>query len=314
MQFMIGLNYNNDALIHSIIKNRKHICEVYFAFGDFANGRSNQLMDGELTSWEMQRKQLEVLSELHNNGLGFNMLFNANCYGKDSQSRQFFHRVGEAIDFVRNEFNLCSITTTSPLIAKFVKNNFNGIEVRASVNMEIGTIEGMEYLKDYFDSYYVRRELNRDFAALEKLYKWSEHHGKKLYGLANSGCLNYCSAHVFHDNLVAHEGEIVGMDNAYDFRGICSEFLSDTNNYEKLITHTNFIRPENVDKYQTIFAALKLATRVHRNPSSVLETYVRGRFSGNILDLLEPSHNIYPYALQNGEQLKIVNMEEEING
>ena len=34
--------------------------------------------------------------------------------------------------------------------------------------------------------------------------------GKELYMLANSGCLNNCSAHVFHDNLVAHEAQIAG--------------------------------------------------------------------------------------------------------
>ena len=81
------------------------------------------------------------------------MLFNANCYGKDSQSREFFNGIGDLIDYIKSNFNLNSITTSSPLIAKFTKENFDGIDVRASVNMEIGSIEGISYLKDYFDSF-----------------------------------------------------------------------------------------------------------------------------------------------------------------
>ena len=310
MKYMVGLNFSNDRLTDCVLENDEKIYEVYFSFSNFANGRSNQLLNEDITPWEMQSKQLEVLKKLNDSGIAFNMLFNANCYGKDSQSRAFFNNVGMAMDYIKSNFNLNSITTTSPLIAKFSKNNFSDIEVRASVNMEIGTVEGMEYVAPYFDSYYVRRELNRNIDALLELKNWADANGKELYGLGNSGCLNYCSAHIFHDNLVAHEDEISKMDNAYNFTGMCKEFLSNPENYKKLIDYTNFIRPEDVDKYNGIFKAIKLATRVHRNPVAVVESYVRGKYSGNILDILEPQHSIYPYALQNGEPLKLVNMEE----
>ena len=310
MKYMVGLNFSNDRLTDCVLENAEKIYEVYFSFSNFANGRSNQLLNEDITPWEMQSKQLEVLKKLNDSGIAFNMLFNANCYGKDSQSRAFFNSIGMAMDYIKSNFNLNSITTTSPLIAKFSKNNFSDIEVRASVNMEIGTVEGMEYVAPYFDSYYVRRELNRNIDALLELKNWAYANGKELYGLGNSGCLNYCSAHVFHDNLVAHEDEISKMDNAYNFTGMCKEFLSNPENYKKLIDYTNFIRPEDIDKYNGIFKAIKLATRVHRNPVAVVESYVRGKYSGNILDILEPQHSIYPYALQNGEPLKLVNMEE----
>lgn len=133
-----------------------------------------------------------------------------------------------------------------------------------------------------------------------------------MFLLANSGCLNYCSAHNFHDNLVAHESEIVKMDNAYVFQGICREFLKDENHYQALIDNTNFIRPEDIHLYEPYFTAAKLATRVHKNPSMVVNSYVRERYSGNILELLEPSHSIYPYVLENGNPLKLKKLENEI--
>jgi len=310
MKFTVGLQYTNDSFLKTILENKEHIAEVYFAWGDFPNGRSNQLLHDQFTPWELQMRQMEVLNQLSQAGIGLNLLFNANCYGADSQSRAFFNKIGQTVDYISENYGLKSVTTTSPLIAKFIRNNFDGLEVRASVNMEIGTIQGMDYLAEYFDGYYMKRELNRDFASVEKLSKWCKENGKKLHMLANSGCLNHCSAHNFHDNLVAHESEIAKMDNAYHFGGICKEYLKSEKHYQSLIDDTNFIRPEDIWKYEPYFETVKLATRIHRNPGMVLNSYIRGKYSGNILEILEPAHNIYPYVLENGEPLHFVKLEE----
>lgn len=309
MKYMVGLNAVNRKLLECIKDNKKHIYEVYFSWGDFPNGRSSQIESDVYTPWELQDLQRNALQELSQEGIALNLLFNANCYGKDSQSRAFFHKAGMTIDYIAEHYGLQSVTTTSPLIGKFVHENFKGIEVRASVNMEIGTVQGMEYVEKYFDSYYMKRELNRDFDAIQVLHQWCVENGKKLFLLANSGCLNDCSAHNFHDNLVAHESEIAKMDNAYDFQGICREFLRDETHYRALISQTNFIRPEDMRLYEPYFEAAKLATRVHRNPTMVLNSYVREKYSGNILELLEPAHNIYPYVLENGSPLKLKKLE-----
>lgn len=309
---MVGLQNQNDSFLQNIIENKDHIYEVYFSWGDFPNGRNNQLRSEQYTAWEMQQWQVHALQQLSEHALPLNILFNANCYGSDSQSRAFFEKIGNTVDYIKNTFGLASVTTTSPLIAKFFKENFAEIEVRASVNMEIGTVQGMEYLAQYFDSYYMQREYNRDFDKIAELKGWCDANGKKLFLLANSGCLNFCSAHNFHDNLVAHESEIAKMDNAYNFTGICHAFLKDPANYPKLIEYTNFVRPEDMHKYDACFTAAKLATRVHKHPQMVLESYVRGKYSGDILRLLEPAHSIYPYVLENGEPLTLKKMNTDI--
>ena len=299
----------NPDFVNDIIEYKDSVGEVYFAWGDFASGRSNGSDLSELTEWERQAEQVASLQKLFENGISFNLLFNANCYGAESQSRALYSKIGNTVDYVQSNYKLGSVTTTSPLIAKFIKDNFEGIEVRASVNMEVGSIEGMEYIAKYFDGYYMKREYNRDLEKIKELRAWGDKKGKKLYLLANSGCLNFCSAHNFHDNLVAHESEIAKMDNAYAFTGICKEFLSSPENYGALITNTNFIRPEDIHKYEPYFDGIKLATRVNRNPSQILKSYARQKYSGNILELLEPAHNIYPYVLENGEELKLVKID-----
>ena len=313
MKYMVGLKSTEEGFLENIKETMQNIYEVYFSWGDIPNGRTSQLASDMYTPWEMQDMQKNALAELSKEGIALNLLFNANCYGKDSQSRSFFNKVGMIIDYVAEHYGLQSVTTTSPLIAKFIHQNFEGIEVRASVNMEIGTIQGMEYLAEYFDSYYMKRELNRNFEAIRLLHKWCNENGKKMFMLANSGCLNHCSAHNFHDNLVAHEAEIAQMDNAYDFHGICKEYLKNEKHYQALIDNTNFIRPEDMYLYEPYFEAAKLATRIHRNPSMVVNSYMREKYSGNILELLEPAHNIYPYVIENGSPLKLRKIDEEFS-
>ncbi|MBQ4110065.1 MAG: hypothetical protein IJC74_04200 [Clostridia bacterium] len=312
MKFSVGLQYLNRPFIDCIKENKNHIYEVYFSWADFPNGRSNQLMNDNYTSWEMLDIQRSVLKEISECGIDLNLLFNANCYGAESLSNSFYNKIGETVDYINQNYRLKSITTTSPLIAEFIKSNFENLKTRASVNMEIGSIPGMEYVSKYFDGYYMKRELNRDFESIKILSGWCKENGKEFYMLANSGCLNYCSAHNFHDNLVAHENEISKMDNAYNFKGICHQFLKDEKNYSKLINYTNFVRPEDIYKYEEYFAAAKLATRIHKAPQSVLNSYVRGKFSGDILSVLEPAHSIYPYVLENGEPLKLVKLNTDI--
>ena len=305
MKFSIGYQLTRTTdFLQTIISNKESVYEVYFAWDGFANGRNTKYIADDFSEWDAHMRKMSDLNRLSENGVKLNLLFNATCYGAESLSKSFFESIGNTTDFVKSSFSLGSITTTSPLIGKFIKANFSGMEVRASVNMSIGTVQGMDYISQYFDSFYLKRELNRDFAQIRKLKKWCDDNGKQLYALANSGCLNNCSAHMYHDNLVSHENEIRKMDNGYAFEGICKEYLSNPKNLQSLYDITNFIRPEDVELYEELFPALKLATRVSNNPIKILKAYIENKkYSGSIFDLLEPNHTniLYPYILDNSK-------------
>ncbi|MBQ4120274.1 MAG: hypothetical protein IJD45_07805 [Clostridia bacterium] len=303
MQYLVGLQVGDDALVSEIIKNKDSVSEVYFSWGDIPNGRNTLDTSGNLTLFEMQQLMVSHLDKLKVSGIDFNLLLNANCYGADSQSRSFFNKVGNTIDYITTNFGLSSVTTTSPLIAKFVKQNFSELEVRASVNMEIGTTEGMDYIADLFDSFYLKREYNRNLQKIKQARTWCDANGKKLYGLANSGCLNFCTTHIFHDNLVAHESEISARDNGYQFDGQCWEYLRKEEKLKKWLSLTNFIRPEDVHLYEGLFEGLKLATRVNKNPVKIVNSYCNASYNGAITDLLEPNHSgvFYPTVIDNKE-------------
>ena len=281
MKFSAGYQAD-EAWIDALVARRDALCDVYFAFGSMPSGRK------AVTSEE---RQLEDLGRIADAGIPLHILFNANCYGARAQARSFFAEIGDTIERFAADGALTGVTTTSPLLAKFVKDNFPQLETRASVNMEIGTVEGMDYLADVFDGYYLKRELNRDLAAVRRIKEWCDAHGKRLYLLANSGCLNFCSSHVFHDNLVAHEAEIAREDNGYAYGGTCWKWLAKPENRAKWMERTNWIAPEEVANYEGLCTAMKLATRINEHPVRILESYATGSHLGDIMSLLEPNHS-----------------------
>ena len=165
MKFSVGLQTMGAGLLQAIGENKDHIREVYFSWGDFPNGRSSQLYSETYTPRQLQQDRQEALKQLSQWGIPLNLLFNATCYGAESQSWELFNKIGETVDYIGEQFGLESVTTTSPLIAKFIKANFPEIQIRASVNMSIGTVQGMDYIA------------NGDIAKLQKISKFEERYG-----------------------------------------------------------------------------------------------------------------------------------------
>lgn len=265
----------------AIVERKDAIYEVYFAYGSTPSGRA-PIADVD--------RQLDDLGRIADAGIALGILFNANCYGAKSLARDFYDEIGGTIDRFADGA-LKSVTTTSPLIAKFVKDNFPQLKTRASVNMGIGTEEGMDYLAEFFDGFYLQRELNRDRDRVAQSKAWCDRNGKELFLLANSGCLNHCSSHTFHDNLVAHEAELPKTDCAYAYRGTCWRWLAKPENRAKWMERTNWIAPEDIGAYEGLCTAMKLATRSNVNPVRVLLSYLTGSCIGDIKDLLEPNHS-----------------------
>ena len=311
MRFSVGLQWENEPFLAQLLARRDRVDEAYFAWPGFASGRGRSERGGVLSGEELTSRVDGVLRRLREAGIGLNLLFNADCYGADALARSFYQKIGDTVDLVRSRYGLSSVTTTSPVIARFLRENFPGLHLRASVNMEIGTVDGMSLLADLFDSFYMARDYNRDMERVRALSDWCRENGKGLYLLANSGCLNFCPAHHFHDNLVAHDDEIARRDNAFAFEGLCRARFRDPARLPELYDRLNFIRPEEVCRYEGLADGMKLATRVSRAASEILIAYTDGRFAGDLLSLLEPAHNVFPYVLENGDPPRLIRVTDE---
>ncbi len=294
MRFAVGYQLAEDgeeSFLDIVRDYRADVAEVYFPWLGMASGRSALSVRRGFVEWRAQEQLEQDLVALRAMGVRLDLLLNANCYGGRAVSQHLQNEVASVLEHLSD---VCGgadvVTTTSPAIAHTVKQHFPGIEVRASVNMRIGTVKGMQYMADLFDGYYVQREYNRDLAHIQELKQWADANGKRLYMLVNSGCLNFCSGQTFHDNLVAHEAESAEMCSIEGWNPhTCWRYLHDSANWPAVLQNS-WIRPEDLYRYDDLFPLGKLATRMHQRPRLVLEAYTSRRYRGNVLDLFEPGY------------------------
>ena len=302
LKLSVGYQHSDEVPFSSIVaRYRNSIEEVYFSWVDQPSGRSMLGGRDGFFDYSLQQDLTEQLRLIKADGIKLNLLFNANCYGEEAISRVLEGRVMSIIEHLEYE-GVCpeGITTTSPAIAYIVKQHYSDIDVKASVNMRISSIEGMAYVSELFDSFCLAKECNRDIARLRELYDYARENGKRITLLANSGCLRNCSGQIFHDNMVAHEAEISKQKNIDFLPYTCYRLLRDTKNHSTVLKNT-WIRPEDIKNYEGLCDNIKLATRMHALPAMVIDAYARRSYSGNLLDLFEPGHGplLAPLVIDN---------------
>ena len=276
---------------------RDKVGEVYFSIPGRPSGRTEPEADPEL----LEQLFFE-LAEIKKSGIALDLLLNANCYGADAVSEKFERDIAGTLDRLGKADLLPGIvTTTSPFAAHAVRKHFPGVELRASVNMRLDSTLAMEYLAEEFDSFYIRRDRQRDLETLRRTSEWCRAHGKKLGILANSGCLRNCPYQTFHDNLVAHDAGVRKNANAADFLPhLCWKRLQKRDNWSDFL-RASWIRPEDIPLYAPYVDVVKLATRRHAAARMVIAAYTSGSFDGNVLNLTEPcfAGAFAPYVLDN---------------
>lgn len=281
---------------------KEHISEVYFSWPGMSSGRPPVFGGEDISPEEGEQILLQELKVIKEAGIGPDLLLNANCYGKDSISAEFEHEICSVLSALEAADVLPSVvTTTSPFAAEVVKKHYPSMEIRASVNMRIGTVQAMKYASSLFDSFYIQRDFQRDIEYVKKVSAWCKDNGKKLCMLANSGCLRFCPGQSFHDNLIAHASEVRETKNLPGFDPhTCWRLYKDETNRPEILKST-FIRPEDLYRYEGLVDVVKLATRQHSHPAGVVGAYTAGTWNGDLLELFEPGFSpvFYPFYLDN---------------
>jgi hypothetical protein len=291
MKFALGYQQPENEDFFNIVKDYKeHLTEVYFPWTGQASGRAKLGSCRGGVDWDAQERLEYDLVNIRKAGLKLDILFNASCYGAYALSQKLENEVNSILAHLEDCVGGADIvTTTSLTIARTVKKNFPKKEVRASVNMRIGNTSAMSYVSDFFDSFYIQRDLQRNIDYVKKVKKWCDENGKGLCMLANSGCLYTCPGQTFHDNAVAHDAEIDEVKNIPGWTPhVCWNLYKNMENWPEFLK-SSWVRPEDIHNYDGLFRVVKLATRMHSHPRMVLGAYTGRRFSGNLLDLFEPS-------------------------
>lgn len=278
-----GENFASVALSFPEVK------EVYFPWPEEPSGRPRLGHNDEENAEELAEALQMELRKLRAAGVRLDLLLNANCYGSQAMSVALERHVAEVLETLNAWGCLPEVVTTaSPFVARTVKTCAPaGIDVRASVNMRLGTIQALAYLAPLFDSFYIQRDVQRNLETVKRIHDWCAAHGKKLGILANSGCLRNCPWQTFHDNLIAHSAAAERRANADWNPHLCWTLYREEGNFPEILKAT-WIRPEDLNRYEGLVDFAKLATRQHASPRLVIGAYARRSFDGNLLDLLEP--------------------------
>ena len=304
MKFALGYRRpeNGEPFTDIVSDYRESIDEVFFPWVGIASGRPVYGVSGGKADEEARRVLEDDLRCLRSDGVRLDLLLNGNCYGERAVSRAFENEVLEVLEHLDSiGCRPQIVTTASFFVARTLKTHCPDIEVRASVNMRIGTIQAMEYASDYFDSFYIQRDIQRNIENVRRFHNWCSDNGKKLGMLANSGCLRFCPSQTFHDNLLAHSAGAEELENVSEWNPhLCHNLYASRENYANILKST-WIRPENMHLYEGLADIVKLATRQHSNPRAVIDAYSRGRCYGNLLELFEPgyAYAFSPYCIDN---------------
>lgn len=300
LKLSVGYQDSEKFLFSDIVKTyASAVEEVYFAWIGEKSGRSAIGGYDGYFDYSLQKRLVAELKKIRALGVKLDLLFNANCYGEDAMSEVLRGRILSILEYLSEDGLLPeTVTTASPAIAHILRESYPDIELRASVNMRIGTVKGMQYMAHLFDSFCVAKECNRDPSRLSALRDYANAAGKKLVMLANSGCMRDCSGQIFHDNMVAHEAEIAKQKNIDFLPYACWNYLKDPKNFPSVLQNT-WILPEDIDRYEGLVDMVKLATRAHALPGMVIDAYARRRYYGNLLDLFEPGFSpaFAPYVI-----------------
>jgi collagenase-like PrtC family protease len=303
LKFAVGYRpINESTFFDHVGTTLEHIAELYFPWPGMATGRAAIGTAQGYGYYHMLPRLEKDLRLFHEAGVSLDLLFNSNCYGEYAISRHLENEVCSILDHLfEHVVPVDVITTTSPAVAHIVKKHFKNVKTRASVNMRIGSVKGMQYVSHLFDEFVVQRDYNRDLERLRKLREWADENDKKLQILANSGCMRLCSGQIFHDNLVAHGEAIDEIQRMEDFSAhMCWNYLADKKNWVSVLQNT-WIRPEDLHHYESLFSITKLATRMHPNPWMVIDAYAKEKWRHNLLDLMEPGFSgiFMPYIIDN---------------
>ena len=294
--FADGAPFAEIALRHPAVK------EVYFPWVGEPSGRPKLGFEEEDDPDELAAALKRDLTRLRDAGIKLDLLLNANCYGAEAMSSALEKRVGgilEKLDSWGCKPETC--TVASPFVARTVKALAPDVEVRASVNMRLTTLQAFRYLSPLFDSYYLGRDVQRNLETVKRFSDWCHANGKKLCILANSGCLRNCPWQTYHDNLIAHSDEAMKTSNVRGWNPhLCWTLYKDRKNFAEILKAT-WVRPEDIGRYEGLVDVVKLATRQHANPDMVISAYERGAFEGNLLDLFEPGFSpaFFPQFVDN---------------
>ena len=120
MKYAVGFqlyDYGEEPFSAIVGDYKDKISEVFFAWQDFATGRSAVATRHGFTDWTAQERCEEELRKIKSHGVKLDLLFNGNCYGEYAISEKLANSVISVLAHLSETVGGVEIiTTASPAI------------------------------------------------------------------------------------------------------------------------------------------------------------------------------------------------------
>ena len=171
------------------------------------------------------------------------------------------------------------------------------LEAVPGINHMLDSYERVASLMDFIESTHfalpgaiiLDRSLNRRLEVLAEITSRcrNTYPGVKIELLANEGCLDHCPFKLTHDCHISMVNLGMTLDTHVINRRLgCIRALQRS---PALLFKSPFIRPEDAAAYEPMVDVLKICGRTLGAPflTKVLDAYLKGRFCGNLIELLD---------------------------
>lgn len=237
-------------------------------------------------------KASEVIQKIHKNDMNANLVISATCDGPGAYTRKRIESLMRSIEKLYTIHQLESVTVANPLLIQAVKNRLPNIRVVASVLAEIDSVQrAMFYDKLGADTIIPDRDINRDINRLKEI---KEAISADIRIMVNEGCMYRCPYRLFHFNFISHASRESRKENT-----ATDHFFNNCHLIDKIdpsqVLKSNWIRPEDVNKYKGIAASFKIAGRT-RSKEWILNTtkaYLEESYDDNMLDIMDSNLNAF---------------------
>lgn len=275
--------FNGDVeLIQAYGDYKDRIAMVYGRAEDgYPQGRKT--INAPVITLENVFRQTEILRGW---GIKFNYLINGTSHGNREFNRQYRR------DFVAHVRNLATngvevVTIGNPFLLEVVANEVPGIELFASVLMEVDCLARLKEISKLGVRYVcLSKTLLKNFKALKNISMHGNANVEPVL-LANDPCLHHCALTAYHNDTLSHlTGGGVSCDS-YCRLHCTRSFASD----RRQIVSASFIRPEDLRVYSGLgYSMFKLCDRKQTTPwiLRAVQAYVREYYDGNLAEIMAP--------------------------
>ena len=290
MKFSIGYNFDT-KLLDALDCYQGNLEGFYFPIPRSYLGSGRDIQEPKDYSKQIEK----IIKKCRLMNITSQLLLNATYEGKEGLGESFFTHILKYIQHLRS-LGLQSVVVTNPLYIPRIKSEIKDIRIESSVNCYVKTPEHALYLKDLgVEVITIDRDINRNIALIGEIKRKT---GLKIRMMLNEGCVSNCPYRVLHYNYLSEGKKSLSKKI---MRGVfLDKFCFDIYMKDPLkIFHVPFVPPEAVKFYQNCVDYYKLSTRVFPTwrIKLCLDAYIKGRFTGNLLWLLDsPGISYFKYV------------------